>query len=214
MPTGTTTIDPDQPVSRSGSGTVTVGSLAPDVAWASDPATGQVTHLSDLWRGSERGLALILLRHFGCPFCKEHAHDIHAHRAAFREHGIGIVMIGPGTSVEAGAFRTEQQLDNPVLANPGREVYRAFGLGEARVQSLLSPQVLAGGVRAAIKGYLPKRSAGAPLQLQGQFLIDRDGIIRSGDRPTRMSDNPSARTLLAHARALAAPLPAGVPIAR
>ncbi len=158
--------------------------------------------LSGLWSGSQHGLALVFLRHFGCPFCKEHARELHRQRSGFREAGVEIVMIGPGTPAEAAAFIDELGLTDPVLTDRNRSAYRAYGLGQAPVRSLLDPRVIAGGVRAATKGFLPRTSSGNPLQLQGQFLIDRDGIIRSATRPRLMSDIPSATALLADARAL------------
>ena len=158
--------------------------------------------LSSFWSGSRAGLALIFLRHFGCPFCKEHARALHQRRDAFGEAGVEIVMIGPGTPAEAAAFIDELGLADPVLTDRNRSAYRAYGLGQAPVRSLLDPRVIAGGVRAATKGFLPRTSSGNPLQLQGQFLIDRDGIIRSATRPRLMSDIPSATELLAAAETL------------
>jgi len=158
--------------------------------------------LSGLWSGSQHGLALVFLRHFGCPFCKEHARELHRQRSGFREAGVEIVMIGPGTPAEAAAFIEALDLRNPALTDPDRSAYRAYGLAEAPLRSLLDPRTIAGGVRAAAKGFLPRTSSGNPLQLQGQFLIDRHGIVRSATRPRLMSDIPSASALLAGALAL------------
>lgn len=162
----------------------------------------QPVALSGLWSVSHHGLALVFLRHFGCPFCKEHARELHRRRTGFGDAGVEIVMIGPGTPAEAAAFVAELGLRDPVLTDPDRSAYRAYGLAEAPIRSLLDPRIIAGGVRAAVKGFLPRMSSGNPLQLQGQFLIDRHGIIRSATRPRLMSDIPSARALLAEAEAL------------
>lgn len=160
--------------------------------------------LSGLWSGSRTGLALVFLRHFGCPFCREHARELDGRREGFEEAGVDIVMIGPGTPAEAAAFAGKLGLRDSVMTDPERTAYRAYGLAEASARSLLDPRVIAGGVRAAARGFLPRTSSGNPLQLQGQFLIDRDGIIRSATRPRLMSDIPSATALLADARALRA----------
>ncbi len=178
------------------------GDAAPDatiLAVDNAPVT-----LSSFWLESRTGLALIFLRHFGCPFCKEHAQALHQRRDAFGAAGVEIVMIGPGTPAEAAAFIDELGLADPVLTDRDRTAYRDYGLGQAPVRSLLDPRVIAGGVRAAAKGFLPRTSSGNPLQLQGQFLIDHDGIVRSATRPRLMSDIPSATALLAAAEALTA----------
>jgi peroxiredoxin len=165
---------------------------------------GRIVELRELYCASpsQLGLALAFLRHFGCPFCKEHARALNRQRDAFRAARVDIVMIGTGTVEEADAFRQELSLRDPVFTDPDGAAYRAFGLVEAPLRSLLDPRVLAGGARAAMKGFLPQRPQGRPLQLPGQFLIDRSGTIRSVSRPRLMSDIPAASALLADARAL------------
>lgn len=176
-----------------------VGDAAPEVTFLD--ADGEKVVLSDLY-GIFKGLALVFLRHFGCPFCKEHARELNRKRDAFGAAGVEIVMIGTGTAEQADAFRRELDLRDPVLTDPAGEAYRAFGLVEAPLRSLLDPRVIAGGARAAIKGFLPRKPQGRPLQLPGQFLIDRSGTIRSVARPRVMSEIPSASALLNDARAL------------
>lgn len=179
-----------------------VGDAAPEVTFLN--ADGETVALNDLYGGPDarRGLALVFLRHFGCPFCREHAHELNRKREAFAAADIEIVMIGTGTAEEAAAFQRELGLRAPVLTDPYGGAYRAFGLVDAPLRSLLDPRVLAGGARAAIKGFVPRKPQGRALQLQGQFLIDRSGTIRSVARPRVMSGIPSASALLADARAL------------
>lgn len=167
-------------------------------------ADGEEVALGDLYAaaGVRRGLALVFLRHFGCPFCREHARELNQKRDAFRAAGVEIVMIGTGAAADAAAFRRELDLRDPVYTDPDGDAYRAFGLAEAPLRSLLDPRVLAGGARAATKGFLPRKPRGRAMQLQGQFLIDRSGTIRSATRPRLMSEIPSASVLLADARAL------------
>ena len=179
-----------------------VGELAPD-AIIQATSDRDIT-LSSLWEATERGLALVFLRYYGCPFCKEHAQAIEARRHEFRSAGIDVVFVGCGTVDEAWDFRESLGLSSPVYNDPDRDAYRAYGLGEASTSSMFNPRVIGGGVRAAVKGHLPGRSSGNPLQLQGQFLIDRQGIIRAAARPTLMSEIPSADALLRDALALKA----------
>jgi peroxiredoxin len=177
-----------------------VGDLAPDITIQG--FDGRSVALSSLWSGAERGLALVFLRHFGCPFCKEHARAIEAGKTDFAQAGISVAYIGCGTAEEAQAFQDDLNLTSPVYYDPERLSYHAYAIGDATAGSMFNPRVLVGGIRAAGRGYLPKRSSGNPLQLQSQFLIDRDGIIRSVTRPELMSDIPSADDLLEAARLL------------
>lgn len=163
---------------------------------------GDNVELSTLWTEADRGLALVFLRHYGCPFCKEHAREVDSHSNELRAAGVSIAFIGCGTSEEGRAFRNELNLNNPVFNDADRNAYRAFGIGVAGPGTVLNPRVMAGGIRAATRGFLPRRSSGHPLQLQGQFLIARDGTIKSASRPDLMSDIPPARDLLAQAMSL------------
>jgi peroxiredoxin len=191
----------------------TISLLAIGVPEIGEPAPEASVHtidaseiaLSSLWSTAERGLALVFLRHYGCPFCKEHALAIESQRADFQQAGITVAYIGCGTIDEARSFHDDLELANPVYNDPERIAYTAYGIGNATGGSLLHPKVIAGGIRAAGKGYLPRRSSGNPMQLQGQFLIDRHGIIRSVARPALMSDIPSATDLLTAACQLDTP---------
>lgn len=163
---------------------------------------GEVVALDTLWQVASCGLALVLLRHYGCPFCKAHAQAIETRAQDFRDLGLEIALVGCGDLDEARRFAVEQRITVPLYNDPHRLAYQAYGVGEASATSILNPKVLLGGARAATRGFLPKRSSGNPLQLQGQFLIDRDGLIRSISRPALMSDIPSVESLLIAAQAL------------
>lgn len=177
-----------------------VGDQAPDARV--ETLNRDAVELSTLWAGADRGLALVFLRHYGCPFCKEHAREIDSHSGDLRHAGVAVALIGCGSSDEARHFRDDLSLNIPLFNDADRDAYAAYGLGLASAGSLLNPKVMAGGVRAAAKGFLPRRSSGHPLQLQGQFLIGRDGTIKSASRPAVMSDIPSASDLLAEAMSL------------
>lgn len=177
-----------------------VGDQAPDARV--ETLNRDAVELSTLWAGADRGLALVFLRHYGCPFCKEHAREIDSHSGDLRHAGVAVALIGCGSSDEARHFRDDLRLNIPLFNDADRDAYAAYGLGLASAGSLLNPKVMAGGVRAAAKGFLPRRSSGHPLQLQGQFLIGRDGTIKSASRPAVMSDIPSASDLLAEAMSL------------
>lgn len=168
--------------------------LAVDVT-VLDP-NGKAHQLSEFWKRADMGLALVFVRHFGCPFCVEHVAELITHRTDFERAGIDIVVIGNGSPHQAGVFSHEMKAPFPILTDPTGDTYTAYGLGKATGSSMFDPRVVIGGVRAALKGHLPKRSQGDPRQLQGQFLIDRNGIIRHADRPKLMSDIPSPQALL------------------
>jgi peroxiredoxin len=187
--------------------------LAPEVG---DPAPhvsvidldGESVELAARWVDAPRGLAVVFLRHYGCPYCRLHAQDFQRHAADFATAGIGVALIGCGTLDEAEAFAQDLDISLPLYNDADRRAYAAFGVGRAGVTGMLHPQNLMVGIAAARQGFLPKRSKGDPRQLQGQFLIDRTGIIRSAARPVVMGDIPTAEAMLDHARSLPEPVSA------
>lgn len=177
-----------------------VGDHAPDVTIQA--LDGSLVAVSDLWAHAEHGLALVFLRHYGCSFCMEHAREIERHRDRYADAGVAVALVGCGSLEEAAAFRDKLELTTAIYNDPERAAYRAYGVGTTTSGTILNPRVVAGGIRSLAKGYAPRRSSGDPLQLQGQFLIDREGIVRSVSRPRLMSDIPPATALLEDTRKL------------
>ncbi len=180
-----------------------VGDPAPDATIQA--LDGSVVVVAGLWRHAQLGLALVFLRHYGCSFCMEHAREIERRGEEFADAEVTVALVGCGSLDEAADFRDKLGLATAVYNDPESAAYRAYGVGKTTAGTILNPRVVAGGIRAMSKGYLPRRSSGDPLQLQGQFLIDRFGIIRSVSRPRLMSDIPSATALLEDARNLRKP---------
>ena len=164
--------------------------------------SGNVHTLSEYWSNAEHGLALIFVRHFGCQFCREHVAALVKRYPEFVAAGVDVVVVGNGSPQRAQVFSHEMKTPFPVLTDPSGESYSAFRLSKATKGSIFDPHVILGGVRAAAKGYFPKRAQGDALQLPGQFLIDPNGVVWHADRPKSMADIPSPDALLEVARAI------------
>lgn len=67
-----------------------------------------------------------------------------------RARGIEVLIVGRGSEATARRVRSLLRLPFPVLADPERSAYRAFGLEKVAVL----------------------------IQRSGTFLVDRDGIVR------------------------------------
>jgi peroxiredoxin len=183
-----------------------VGDPAPHVAVIN--LDGEPVELAALWADAPRGLAVVFLRHYGCPYCRLHAQDFQRHAAEFATAGTDVAIVGCGTLDEAEAFAQDLDLTLSLYNDAERQAYAAFGVGQASLGGMLHPQNLTVGISAARQGFLPKRSKGDPRQLQGQFLIDRTGIIRSVARPVVMGDIPTASAVLNDAQSLPEPVTA------
>ena len=156
---------------------------------------GTDCRLSDLWEKSP--LLLVFLRHFGWPFCREQAVQLHRSKAQFEDMGIQVVLVGLGTPYRAKAFRKQFFLSFPIICDPEKKLYQTYGLGRSSVTRLASPAFLLKGLKALSRGYTPSVPRGDVMQLPGVFLIDTAGKIRYAHYSKDPSDNPTIETLLA-----------------
>ncbi len=177
------------------------GDAAPDVTlWDTEGATGR---LSDLWTRAPRGVALIFLRHFDSSFSRQHATKLSRDHDRFAAAGLLLVAVGQGTAADAAQFQRRLKLPYPVLADPDRAAFAAYGLPAAPADTKPPTRVTAL-VRALLRGHLPGRTGDRDMdyELAAAFLIDRDGILRYAKRSTRASDIPRIDNLLAAAHDL------------
>ena len=79
--------------------------------------------------------------------------------------------------------------DVPRVSDPARALYRAFGLGEARLGELLAPPVLRRAAEAWRAGHRGGVGGGDFRQMPGIFLVYR-GEVADAYRHQRVSDRP------------------------
>lgn len=133
---------------------------------------------------------LVLLRHEGCPFCRNAMNDIARQKSNIEEAGASIVLGHMGNADEFSNFAARYGLSAiPAVANPDRSLYRGMGLKRASVLRLLSPRVFWNYLKAIFAGHKPGKIKGDPFQLPGAFLLHRGKVVRghlyrdAGDRP-------------------------------
>lgn len=142
-----------------------------------------------------RLLALVFLRHFGCTFTRQILRGLdEVHREA-RERGAELVLVH--------MLKTGSELrylgghgDVARIADPGCELYRAFGLGRGGVLELFGPRVWWLGAVSIFKGCGVGHLAGDGLQMPGTFLF-QNGRIISAQRAASASDLPDISALFA-----------------
>ncbi len=99
-------------------------------------------------------------------------------------------------AVDAGslsAFARELALPFPALSDAGEQVYSAFGLGKGIV---IRPRTVLTVVRLAWRARRLYRPVGDVMQVGGDFLVDRNGVIRYAHRSEDPSDRPEVGDLL------------------
>lgn len=186
-----------------------VGDPAPDPSLVG--LDGAEVALSSLWR--ERPAVVVFLRYFGCPFCQ--AQVVALRRDADRFAGAGgqIGLVGHGHPHEAAAFAETKRLPFPLLLDPDRSAYRAYGLVQGKALQVLGPQVVLPWLKAELSAETRQRGlkGGSFFQMPGTFVIDRGGVVRlSGGlvrlahRNRHVADAPSNELVLKLVSSLAA----------
>ncbi|HYO30271.1 MAG TPA: AhpC/TSA family protein, partial [Thermomicrobiales bacterium] len=88
----------------------------------------------------------------------------------------------------------------PILADPDRAAFRAYGLVEAGAGQFLTPAAGKAMVGALLRGNRGGRPVGDVRQLGGAFVVDRGGTVRWAKPSAFVGDHASPEELIAAAR--------------
>lgn len=113
----------------------------------------------------------------------------------FERLNVQVLVISFGTEDWAKAWLEETGAPFPLLLDPERRVYRAYGLGRS-VLRVWSPKVLWRYLRLMMAGRRLKPIQGDPHQLGGDFIVDAGGIVRLAHPSRDPTDRPSVEALL------------------
>lgn len=94
------------------------------------------------------------------------------------------------------AYRQREQLAFPILRDPRRDAYRAFGLARG-AREALGARTVGYYARQALRGRLPRLASSDWRQLGGDALLDRRGNVCWVYRSREPADRPAIAELLA-----------------
>jgi peroxiredoxin len=191
------------PTEHEGSG-LPSGSIAPDVSLPDH--TGRERLLSEFWSG--RPALLMFWRHFGCSCGVERARRLREEYDAYRAVGLELVIVGQGEPARAAAYRDEHHLPCPILCDPDQVAYRAYGVGQWRVERILydapaeywaHPRELGRSLQDA------RRTQGRPpvddpWRAAAELVIGSDGVVQVCHSYQHCEDFPDPRVLTTAAR--------------
>ena len=170
---------------------VQVGDRAPEARLAD--SAGHSTTLSAFW--TERPILFVFLRHFGCNCTGRRIARLTEDAATLSELQAGIVLIGQGEPARARAFSEERGIAQPLLCDPQREVYHAYGLLDGMKAQIVygAPSLLVADPRPGLEMADTMKGEGrwlvdSPWQLGGEVLVDRAGVIRLVNRYRHCDD--------------------------
>ena len=137
-----------------------------------------------------RKLVLVFLRHFGCTFCREQVARLRL------QTGLNVVFVGMGTVDETAEFKRAMRSPHPFIADPNRELYGAFGLGNGTGKQVFNLSVFTRGFGATLRGHFVGSPIGDPWQMPGVFLIEPSGEVSWEYRSVDIADNVSEGEVL------------------
>jgi alkyl hydroperoxide reductase subunit AhpC len=113
-----------------------------------------------------------------------------------RAAGGEVLAICFDTLERAERYAREQEMPFPLLADPERRVYRAYGLEQGALWRFLVPRVLLGALRMVESGRQLQRPHEDPLQLGGDFVVDPAGLLALVHPCQDPTDRPPPATLM------------------
>lgn len=145
---------------------------------------------SDTFRGNlaEDQTLLVLLRHFGCLFCREMVADLRQ-VASKQAPGSSILFFYQATVVEGREFFAEHWPSAQAIADGSLKFYRAFGIPKSSLGQMIDPALWRQGMKSLSKGHLPGLPQGDVMQMPGLLLARRERIVwrhdfeHAGDHP-------------------------------
>lgn len=137
---------------------------------------------------------VVVLRSFGCTFCREAMADVAAVRPQLEAAGVRLAFVHGGTPEEAEPFFAKYRLSDVVqVSDPGLDHYRAFALGRTGAGALVDPVVWARGAVCALSHGFGTQPAELMRQLPGVFVLKGDQVLAEyrhrspADRPDYLS---------------------------
>jgi hypothetical protein len=118
-------------------------------------------------------------------------------RDDFQRLGVRVYVVTFESAGRVAAFRQREQVPEPILRDPRRAAYRAFGLGRQNiVQATFSFATLWYYLRQLLRGRWPRLARADMGQLGGDVLLDSDGSVLWVHRSREPVDRPSVRAIL------------------
>ena len=130
-----------------------------------------------------RGLAgrptlVVLLRSFGCTFCREAIADVAAVKHKIHDAGANIALVHGASPFEASRWFASYGLDDVmIISDPDLAHYRAFGLSQVPFTSLVHPKAWARGAVCALSHGFGGQTLEMMKQLPGVFLVQQDRVL-------------------------------------
>ena len=175
-----------------------VGDSAPDLELPD--TSGDVRRMSAWWTAGT--VHLVFLRHFGCSCLAERWDRLRDGLAEIRNAGATTIAIAQGEPERTADLAGRRGFTIPILCDPDRRAYDAFGLLEGTPAQVLHDfPWRAGDHETVATSFAPRRGTERavvddPWQLPGEFIVAEGGRIILAHRSQHCEDFPTQTVLL------------------
>ncbi len=114
----------------------------------------------------------------------------------FRAAGAEVAAVSFAQSKALLPYADNLRLPFPLLSDPERSAYKAYGLLRGSFWSIFGPKTVWEYVKLISHGRLFRGIQADPFQLGGDFVIDGRGVVRFAYRSEEPTDRASADRLL------------------
>ena len=146
-------------------------------------------------------LLVVLLRHFGCMFCRQQAARVVHQRHRFEALGVQVICVGSGSARGARGFIRQHAAGLDVYVDPSLNVYSHFNLHRSW-RRLADPSMVSRGATAYAEGHRQGETDGDIAQLGGVVLLSKAGEVAWIHRDERAGDHANLEDALEAAKAL------------
>jgi peroxiredoxin len=116
-------------------------------------------------------VVFVFLRHLGCAFCKQQVSEL-------RNESIpNLYFVAPSELPSVERFRRQLNLEQRVIADPEKRLFKAMAFTRGTIGSFVNPTVIAKGFQAIKQGFRNGVPDGDPMQLGGAVIVDRTGEV-------------------------------------
>jgi peroxiredoxin len=146
----------------------------------------------------KKNVVLVFLRYLGCPICQMTLADLKNEYGRFTAKDaevVAFVQSPPETirkSGDASAFPFR------LIPDEDERIYKLYRVGVTNIFGLVNPNVLRQGLKAMLKGHRQGKKEGNTFQVPGEFIIDKNGVLRLARTGKDAGDNMPVDELLSH----------------
>ena len=169
-----------------------------------ESSSKKLIKLSELW--GKKPLLLIFWRHTGCGCGFARAEELKKNYDKIIEMGVQVVIITQAEPERASFYMEEQGLRGILLSDPNYEAYRAYDLLDGNGPQILGTANIDYGIgKKLLKERLGTQRAlvDNPWLLPGEFIINKEGVVKLAYRYDNCTDIPEYWQLEAELKAVA-----------